>query len=362
MEDINVVITGTGSYVPKNLVTNQDFAKNKFFDTGGKAFESPHEEIAQKFEAITGISERRYLDDDMVSSDIGAIAAKLAIEDAGIDPESIDQIIVAHNFGDVKKGTIQTDAVPSLASRIKQSLGIANPSCVAYDILFGCPGWIQGIIQANAFIRSGMAQKCLVIGTETLSRVLDMHDRDSMIFADGAGACVVEGVKAVAGAPRKGIVGMEAATYAQDETYYLYLGESNISEADPDVRYIKMHGRKIYEFALTQVPAAMKACLDKAGEDIQDVKKIFIHQANEKMDDAIIQRFYRLYKIKDIPEKIMPMSIHKLGNSSVATVPTLLDRVRRGQDEHGHVLHPGDLILMASVGAGMNINAIAYRY
>ncbi len=359
MKITNVMITGTGSYIPENVVTNQDFAKNKFYDDKGKAFETSHEEIAEKFKAITGIEERRYADDNMVASDIGALAARLAIEDAGIDPESIDQVIVTHNFGDIKKDTIQTDILPSLASRVKQKLGIKNPACVAYDVLFGCPGWIQGIIQGTAFIKSGMAKRCLVVATETLSRVLDPHDRDSMIFADGAGACIIEGVE---GEKREGIIGMEMGSWTDEEAYYLFMGKGNTEDADPRVRYIKMHGRKIYEFALNQVPLAMKTCLDKAGADIHDVSKILIHQANEKMDSEIIKRLFRLYKERDIPEGIMPMSIHKLGNSSVATVPTLLDQIRRGTSEGNHSLNKGELVLLASVGAGMNVNAIAYRY
>lgn len=359
MNITNVVITGTGSYVPKNVVTNQDFAKNKFYDTDGQEFEASHEEIAKKFKAITGIQERRYVDDDLVASDIGAIAGRLAIEDSGIDPETIDQIIVAHNFGDVKSNTVQTDVLPSLASRIKQTIGIKNPACVAYDVLFGCPGWIQGIIQATAYIRSGMAKKCLVIATETLSRVLDMHDRDSMIFADGAGACIVE---EQVGEKQEGIIGMEVGTWTEDETYFLYMGTSNTHNADPRLQYIKMHGRKIYEFALTRVPPAMKYCLDKSGVDINEVKKILIHQANEKMDQEIIKRLFRLYKVRDIPEGIMPMSIHKLGNSSVATIPTLFDQIRRGTFDEDHQLNKGDIILFASVGAGMNVNALTYRY
>ena len=271
MKITNVMITGTGSYVPKNVVTNQDFAKNLFFDEAGNPFEASHEQIAEKFKAITGIEERRYVDDNMVASDIGAAAARLAIEDAGIDMETIDQVIVAHNFGDVKANTIQTDILPSLASRVKHELGIKNPSCVAYDVLFGCPGWIQGMIQATAFIKAGMAKKCLVVATETLSRVLDMHDRDSMIFADGAGACILE---AVEGDKQEGVIGMEAGSWTEDEAYFLNLGRSNTKDADPNVRYIKMNGRKIYEFALTQVPKAMKSCLDKTGAQIQDVHKV----------------------------------------------------------------------------------------
>ena len=355
----NVMITGTGSYVPDNIVTNNDFALNKFYDPNGKAFDSTFDDIVQKFKAITGIEQRRYINDDQTASDIASIAAKLAIEDAGVNPENLDQIIVSHNFGDIKKGTIQTDTVPSLAARIKHNLQIENPSCVAYDLLFGCPGWLQGIIQAQAYIKSGMAKKCLIISTETLSRVIDKHDRDSMIYADGAGACVVE---AVDGKYKEGIISTETASYTKDEAYYLFLDKSNINNADPNIKYLKMHGHKIYEFALTNVPTAMKTCLDKTGASIHDVKKIFIHQANEKMDDEIIKRFYRLYKERTIPENITPMSIHKLGNSSVGTIPTLFDLVRKEKCEGDHKLHKGDLILFSSVGAGMNINAIAYRY
>lgn len=359
MKNKNILITGTGSYVPENVVTNQDFSKNKFYAENGIAHDGAHEEIARKFKVITGIEERRYVDDNMVASDIGAIAGGLAIEDAGIDPETIDQVIVAHNFGDVLKNTNQIDVLPSIASRIKQTLGIKNPACVAYDVLFGCPGWIQGMIQATAFIKAGMAKRCLVVATETLSRVLDMHDRDSMIFADGAGACILE---AQDGDKKKGVIGMETGTWTEEEAFYLFLGKGNVKEADPYVRYIKMNGRKIYEFALTHVPKAMKSCLDNAGLHINNVDKILIHQANEKMDHEIVKRLYALFGESEVPENVMPMSIHKLGNSSVATVPTLLDQIRKGTSHETHHIHSGDLLLLASVGAGMNINAVAYRY
>jgi 3-oxoacyl-[acyl-carrier-protein] synthase-3 len=121
-----------------------------------------------------------------------------------------------------------------------------------------------------------------------------------------------------------------------------------------------MDGRKIYEFALINVPNAMKTCLEKSGVDIKDVKKILIHQANEKMDEAIVKRFYKLYKM-DMPEDIMPMSIQNLGNSSVATVPTLFDLIKNHELEN-HSFSKGDVIIFASVGAGMHINAIVYKY
>lgn len=351
---MNIKITGSGSYIPTEIVSNKDFANHVFLNDDGTLFPHPNDVVAQKFLEITGIEERRYVTDDLVTSDIAAIAAKIAIEDSKVDPETLDYIIFAHNFGDVKKGAIQGDMLPSLASKVKYNLGIKNPKCVCYDMLFGCPGWVEGVIQANAFIKAGMAKKCLVIGAETLSRVVDLHDRDSMIYSDGAGATIIEATD-----DEGGILAHESASFTFEEANYLYFGNSFNKSHDPDVRYIKMYGRKIYEFALSQVPKAMAECLNNSGMDISQVKKILIHQANEKMDEAIVQRFYRLYK-KEVPDGIMPMSIHKLGNSSVATIPTLYDAMVRGEIEN-QSLHKGDIILFASVGAGMNINAIVYK-
>ncbi len=351
---MNIKITGSGSYIPTETVSNKDFAKHVFLNDDGTAFPQPNEVITSKFFGITGIGERKYVSDDLNTSDIAFIAAQRAVEDAKIDPETLDYIIFAHNFGDVKKGAIQTDLLPSLATRVKHNLKIKNPKCVAYDMLFGCPGWVEGVIQATAYIKAGMAKKCLVIGAETLSRVVDPHDRDSMIYSDGAGATIIE-----ASDDEGGILAHETATYSYDEAYYLYFGNSFNKSHNPDVRYIKMLGRKIYEFALSNVPKAMKECLDKSGISIDKLDKVLIHQANEKMDEAIVQRFYKLYNL-EMPEGIMPMSIHELGNSSVATIPTLYDSIMKGKIEK-QTLKKGDVILFASVGAGMNVNAIVYK-
>lgn len=352
------VITGIGSYIPPNIKTNHEFAHQDFYTEDHEHIVSAPNEIIEKFRDITGIEERRYVGDAFNASDMATIAAKHAIEDAQIDPETLDQIIVAHNFGNVVKHTIQTDILPALASRVKNALGIRNPNCVAYDILFGCPGWIQGVIQADAFIKAGIAKKCLVIGTETLSRVIDKYDRDSMIFSDGAGASVIEAME-----PEEhgsGILASSVQSHCLDEAFYLHMGKSNFPGSDPCIRYIKMKGRKVYEYAIKNVPLAMKACLEKAGIHVTEVKKFFLHQANEKMDEGFIKVLYKLYGLKEVPPQVMPMSIHKLGNSSVATIPTLFDLVKRGiLDEHD--LQQGDIILFASVGAGMNINAVCYR-
>lgn len=353
------IITGTGSYIPPVVQTNTDFAKHLFYTEEHVPLPTPPAEVVEKFKQITGIEERRYTTDDLSTADIAAIAAKEAVANSGVDPETIDQIIVAHNFGNVLKHTIQTDAVPSLASLVKHKLAIHNPNCIAYDILFGCPGWLQGVIQADAFFKAGIAKKALVIGAETLSRVIDIYDRDSMIFSDGAGAAVIEYNNTSENG--SGLLSTAVQTHALEEVNYINMGPSFYPESDPHVRFIKMKGRKVYEYAMKHVPQAMKDCIDKSGVSIHELKKVFIHQANEKMDEGIINRLFKLYGINTAPEHIMPMSIHWLGNSSVATIPTLYDLVRKGEIEN-HRLETGDVILFASVGAGMNINAVCYRY
>jgi 3-oxoacyl-[acyl-carrier-protein] synthase III len=352
------VISGTGCYIPHLVKKNSDFVSGKFFTENNLPINRPMPEVIEKFRLITGIEERRYAPADISASDMAAHAAQSAIKDAGIDAEQIDQIIVAHNYGDVQPQSVQTDTVPSLASRVKHQLGIRNPYCVPYDILFGCPGWLQGLIQADSFLKAGIAKTCLVIGTETLSRVVDVHDRDSMIFSDGAGACIIESKEV---GPQQGVLGTSTRSDCMDELNYIHFDTSYAPGTDANTCFIKMKGRKVYEYALKHVPAAMKACLDKSGVPIQSLKKIFIHQANEKMDEAIVKAFYGLYGMETVPEFIMPMCIQWLGNSSVATIPTLYDLVRKGKVKDQQLLQ-GDVILFASVGAGMNINAVCYKY
>ncbi|MGC6422782.1 MAG: 3-oxoacyl-ACP synthase III family protein [Flavobacteriaceae bacterium] len=352
---MKVEIIGTGAHIPSREFDNHNFLDHDFYDMEGASIPNENSEIIEKFKSITGIASRRYTTTHKNTSDLAMEAARAAIEDASIDPESLDYIIVAQNVGDLTEISKQPDALPSIASRVKAKLGIKNPKCVAYDIIFGCPGWVEGMIQANAFIKAGMAECCMIIGAETLSRFIDPHDRDSMIYADGAGATIVSKSDS-----HSGILSHATNTYtAEGEIDYIFMGPTNKKDSEDSTKYIKMFGRKVYEFALTRVPVAMKECMDQANIPIESLKKVFIHQANLKMDDAIVKRFYRLYN-KPVPKDILPMNIQTFGNSSVATVPTLLDLVRK-ENFGGHQLNTGDIILFASVGAGMNINAIAYR-
>jgi len=353
------VILATGSYIPRRRIRNEDFLENEFYDSNGTKLGKSNEEIISKFREITDIKERRYVIDEHVTSDIAFFAALDAIESSKTNKEELDYIIVAHNFGDVKENSNSLDIVPSLAARVKHKLGIENPSTIAYDLPFGCPGWLQGIIQADYYLRSGDSKRILVIGADVLSRISDPHDRDSMLYADGAGATILE---ARSCETDSGILSHSARSDTLIHSQMLFMGKSyNPELADRGEVFLKMHGRKLYQYALEHVPQALKDCLDKSDVHLRDVKKILIHQANGKMDDAIIERLYKLYGMDEIPEFALPMTISWLGNASVATIPTLLDLILKGEMKD-HELNPGDLVLFASVGAGMNINAACYRF
>lgn len=355
---IKAVFGATGSYIPAVKVSNEAFANHTFFDKDGLPIAQDQATILEKFKAISGIEERRYAQPTQNASELGFLAASNALQSSGIDPESLDYIIVAHNFGDVAYGTNRVNLVPSLASRIKELLQIKSPKCVAYDLAFGCPGWVEGVIQANYYIRSGDAQRCMVIGTETLSRVVDPHDRDSMLFGDGSGAVILE----AATGGEEGILAHCTQTHAVEYAHLLSMERSNAPlQIDNEDIYMKMNGRKLYEFALNQVPLVIKAALEKAGVCLSEIKKVLIHQANDKMDVAILQRLFKLYGMKIPATDLMPMTISWLGNSSVATIPTLLDLIQKGELAN-HEIHAGDKVILASVGAGMNINAIIYQF
>jgi 3-oxoacyl-[acyl-carrier-protein] synthase-3 len=350
---LNSVITRTGSYIPDNRIPNSRFLGKTFFDAHGKRLQRSNPEIIRKLHEITGIEERRYAADDMLTSDIAFKAAEATLK--GVDRECLDYIIVAHNFGDVKPGILRCDTVPTIASRVKHKLRIKNPYTVAFDLPFGCPGWLQGMITADYFIRSGDAKRALVIGAETLGRIADPHDIDSMIYSDGAGAALVE-----ATGEDVGIVSHLTRTDTYDHAYLLRMADSYNPERNGSELFIKMDGHDIYKYAVKTVPLVVKQNLEKSGLGLHDVKKILVHQANEKLDAAIIKRLFELYKVKEIPADIMPMIISWTGNSSVATLPTLLDLILKGKLD-GHRLDPGDIVVFASVGAGMNVNSMIYK-
>lgn len=354
---INTIITGSGHCLPHRIVKNDAFLNYEFYDEQGQFIEKPVNEIIQKFQEITEIEERRYVDDDLFTSDLATIAAKKAIEDAGIDPEELDYIIVANNYGDIDPHHRQVDNMPSIATRVKNKLGIKNQRCRPYDMLFGCPGWIEGLILAHHMFLSGTAKKALVVGADTLSRAVDPHDRTAMIFADGAGAVILEAKESD---EKVGIISYDTVCDSLEEMDYLLNDVSLKEDYDGSKVNIKMRGRKVYEYALKNVPALLKSVIDQSGYGIEDIDKILLHQANAKMDYAMVSRLFRLYNLKEFPAEVAPMTVQKFGNSSVATIPTMYDLIAR-KELGAHAFHSGDKLVLGSVGAGMNINAIVYK-
>lgn len=349
------VITATGSHIPSVVVPNSAFMEHEFRGPDRKKIDKSNAEILEQFESITGIRERRYLPENMVTSDAAYEAARDALQSSGIDGESLDYIIVAHNFGDVRAHANRSDLVPALAARVKARLDIARPSCVAVDLIFGCPGWLQGVIVADTMIRAGDIKRAMIIGAEALSRVSDPHDRDSLIYADGAGAVILE-----ARDTTDGILAHAVRSDTIEHSGMLRMGHSYNEDVFIEALFLKMEGRKLYKYALNTVAGAMKDALDRAGVSLGEVDKVLIHQANGKMDEAILSALYQIAGAGTPPPDVMPMTISWLGNSSVATIPTMLDLITK-QKMNGHSINPGDTVVFASVGAGMHINAAVYR-
>ncbi len=351
------IITGSGSYIPTHKITNDDFMNHVFYEADGKKIDKGNEVVVRKFSEITGILERRYVTDDLVASDIGYFAAKDALDSTLTDGETLDYIIVAHNFGDIKKENRRSEFVPTLASRVKHRLAIKNPNTICYDLPFGCAGWLQAMIQANLYISSGTAKKVLCIGAETLSRISDPHDRDSMIYSDGAGALILEAKRSDM---PTGILSSSSKNYAGEQVYALKMGKSYNPDYPENHLFLKMQGRQIYEQALSIVPVVIQESLDRAGLTVHDIDKLLIHQANNKMDEAILKRMFEQYGVEHVPEDFMPMTISWLGNSSVATLPTLYDLISKGKIKN-HTFKKGDVIDFVAVGAGLNINSVIYK-
>jgi 3-oxoacyl-[acyl-carrier-protein] synthase-3 len=237
---------------------------------------------------------------------------------------------------------------------LKNRLGASQHDCPSYDILFGCPGWVEGMIQAQRMIPLGEAKHVLVLGVEVASRLLDPHDMDSMLMSDGCGAAVLS----ASAAP--GIVAHATFSHGLGDLNSITLGESLNAER-PGKAYFKMNGRDVYRYATTWLRQVVKKALDKATLSPRDIDFFFFHQANAKMLTVIAHNLMKLYgmETEEYAHKI-PSSISFLGNSSVATVPTLFDLVRQGEMK-GFELRKGQRYVFASVGAGMHCNALVYE-
>jgi 3-oxoacyl-[acyl-carrier-protein] synthase III len=354
---LKTFISGTGSSLPALVVKNSHFLNHEFYDSKGIKNEKPTSEIIEKLEAITGIKERRYVPFDQDSVPLLSETAIKTIKNAGLEPNDLSGIIVAHNAGNMIIGENLWHSVPNLAACLKNAIKATNHNCFAYDILFGCPGWIQAMIQAHQAIICGEAEHILVVGLEIASRLLDPHDLDGMILADGCGACIISKNYENVG----GIISYATFSHSQDDLNIIYLGESKNPALDGSC-YFHMNGKEVYKYATTWVPKVIKKALDKANLTIANIDMFLFHQANAKLLDAIAKNLGDLYEVENsFFEGKVPSTIQFLGNTSVATIPTMLDLIL-SNNLGDFEIKKGQKIVMASVGAGMHCNAVVYEF
>ena len=354
---LKTIIKGTGHYLPERVIENSYFLGSRFMDKNGQLNPKPTDQIIEKLETITGIKSRRYVNEDEDSVPLMTRASNQAIQDAGIDKEEIDGIIVSHNAGNMLPGGKGYHTIPNMAALLKHSLGIKNYKCFAYDILFGCPGWIQGMVSAHQSIQMKDARNVLVVGIEVASRFVDIYDLDSMILADGCGATVVSVTDQTGG----GVISYATYSHAQEDVSCIYQSASYNKEVD-NFSLFKMNGREVYKYATIWLPRVIKEALDKANLTASDVSMFLFHQANGKMLHAIAHNLAEMYHLKNLTfEGKIPTTIEFTGNTSVATIPNMLSMIRKG--ELGEFkINEGDIVVFASVGAGMHCNAMVYQF
>ena len=328
MRKIDVGISGIGSYLPEKILTNDDLSK--IVDTS-------HDWIVER----TGIHERRIVEDHVATSDIGTIAAQNALKDANMKAEEIDLIIVA---------TVTSDyALLSTACVIQKNIGASNAA--AFDINAGCSGFVYGLTLAESFIKSGMYKKVLVIGAETLSKILDWQDRNTCIlFGDGAGACILEECES-----GFGILSSELGSDGTNgEVLFQPAGGSrlpaSIDTIENRLHSIKMDGKEVFKFAVRIMEKASLDSLEKANLQLEDLDFLVPHQANIRIIDSATKRL-KLEKDK------VCVNLNKYGNMSSASVPVALDEAIKNNR-----IKKGDNILLVAFGAGLTWASMTIKW
>lgn len=320
-------ISGTGSYSPEKVMTNHDF--EKIVDTSDEWIKTR-----------TGISERRIAENNIATSDMAYEASLLALESADTDPEKIDGIIV---------GTVTPDYFfPSTGCVLQSKLGAKN--AYAFDLLAGCSGFLYALHVADGLIKSGSADTLLVIGAETLSRIVDYEDRSTCIlFGDGAGAVIVES----AGEP--GVLSSCLNSNGdQWELLYIPGGGSRIPASPESIKnrqhFIKMKGNDVFKVAVKSLETASLEAIEKAGLNPEDIDYFIPHQANYRIIEAVRKRL-------DFPEEKVFCNLDRHGNTSSASVPLALDEAVRNGD-----ITKGSTVLFAAFGAGFTWGASVVRF
>ena len=320
---MSVKILGTGSFLPKKSVSNDDLSK---------VMDTSDEWISSR----TGIRSRHISIEDTTST-MAVKAAKKALENAGVSAEELDHIFVATLSGD--------HATPSTSCQVQKGIGAVNAVCM--DINAACSGFVYGLNTAIAYARAGMGKKMMIIGVETLSKILDWSDRSTcVLFGDGAGCAIVEADDSREIYIDAGSDGAKGDVLTCEERHLNNL----LVKDDSPMQQVTMDGQEVFKFAVRMVPKSITKVLDQAGVDKEEVKYFVLHQANRRIIEAAARR------LKEPMEKF-PMTIGQFGNTSTASIPLLLDDMIQKD-----MLKRGDKIIMSGFGAGMTWGAVLMEW
>ncbi|MBI4276932.1 MAG: ketoacyl-ACP synthase III [Armatimonadetes bacterium] len=321
-------MTGIGHYTPPRVVTNHQLEA---------AVETSDEWIVTR----TGIRERRIASDDQATSDLAIEAARAALADAGLTPDDLDLIIV---------GTASPDMIfPSTACWVQDRLGARRAG--AFDLMAACSSFVYGLAQANAYVGSGMADRVLVIGAETLSKITNWKDRSTcVLFGDGAGAVVVQPCP-----PGEGFLSFHlGADGSRGDLLNLRGGGSrhpaSYETIERDMHYIYQNGREVFKFAVRAIPDAIEAVLRQANLTGEAVRWYVPHQANIRIIEAAAKR------LGEPLEKFI-INIDRYGNTSSASVPVALSEAMEAGREQ-----PGDVLVLVAFGGGLTWASCALRW
>ncbi|MCD8371622.1 MAG: ketoacyl-ACP synthase III [Clostridiales bacterium] len=316
-------VLGTGSYVPEQIVTNDDLAK--LVDTSDEWIVSR-----------TGIHERRIAMDEGTSM-MAAEAGRRALEDAGIAAEELDVIVLATTTPD--------NLPPSGACEVQAMLGAVH--AVAFDIAAACTGFEFALSVVQAFVKTGVYRTGLVIGAECLSKIVDWTDRSTcVLFGDGAGAAVVR-------ADESGVIHSVLGSDGTKGPVLTCTARSTgnfLNGREPKLGYVYMDGQEVFRFAVKKVPECIRQVLDESNTDISEIKYFVLHQANLRICESVAKRLH-------VSMDRVPMNIGAYGNTSGATVPILLDELNRSGK-----LERGDKIVLCGFGGGLTWGAVLLEW
>jgi 3-oxoacyl-[acyl-carrier-protein] synthase-3 len=321
-------IAGTGMYVPERVLTNADL--ERLVDTSDAW-------IVER----TGIRERRIAAPEQASSDLALIAAQRALASAGVAAEDIDHIVLATTTPD--------RILPSCACTLQAALGAQR--AVAYDMFAACTGFVYGLGLGRSLIGSRMADTVLVVGVETLSRIVDYTDRNTcVLFGDGAGAVVLRPCE-----PGDGILAIDMHSDGELGSVLEVPAGISRNPASADTvaareHFIRMQGKKLFPFAVRSMDESLRRCLGEAGLSPDDLEVVISHQANLRIIDAVRERL-------GVPADKVPVNIDRYGNTSSASIPITLDELARGGR-----LKPGDLVAFCAFGGGATWGASIARW